>query len=72
MGQREVLNFLMKNPSKWHNTKEIRNEFNCSYNAFNKAIRKLKMNNEIEELIIPYKVGKIMYRDRFIRIGVRK
>ena len=71
MGQREVYNYLMKNPTKWHLTKDMCNDFDCSWQTTNKAIRNLLKHCEVEERVITYKVGKVTKRDRYVRIGVK-
>lgn len=67
MGQREVLNFLMKTPTKWYCTKDMLN-MGFNKHSLNKVIRKLLMNGDIEERIEEYQVGRYTYRDRFIRM----
>ncbi len=58
----------MDKPTKWYLVKDIMEQSTVSNQSVNKAIRKLLINAEIEELVIPYKVERGICRDRYIRI----
>ncbi|MFW5852547.1 MAG: MarR family transcriptional regulator [Nanoarchaeota archaeon] len=48
MGQHEVMDFLVKNKSKWFTSKEIAEGLKCSIGSVTTCLAKLRKTNYIE------------------------